>query len=105
MADEAPKSALELAMERLRQRDAESGAGALHLTEDQKAEIAEVRRVYAARIAEREIMHRAKLASVWDPAERQALDEEFRRDLRRLNEERDAKIERVRQSGGGAPAS
>ena len=37
--DDTPKSALEIAMARLRQKDAESGEQATPLTEDQKARI------------------------------------------------------------------
>jgi hypothetical protein len=97
MSDEAPKSAYEVAMARLRQKDADAGVEERHVTEEQKAEIAEVRRVYAARVAEREIMHTAAVAGVWDPGERQPIEEQFRRDVQKLHEERDAKIERLRQ--------
>ena len=51
MADhEKPRSAVEIAMERLRQRDAESGAESAPdraLSDEQKAAIAEARSVYA----------------------------------------------------------
>ena len=50
--DEAPKSALELAMERLKKKDAEQGIGERSLTGDQKNEIAEVRKAYSARLAQ-----------------------------------------------------
>jgi hypothetical protein len=43
MSDEAPKSAYELAMARLKQKDAEAGTADTPLTEAQRAEIAEVR--------------------------------------------------------------
>lgn len=97
MSDEAPKSAYELAMARLRQKDAEAGVEERHVTDAQKTEIAEVRRVYAARVAEREIMHKASTAGIWDPAERQPLEDQFRHDVQKLNDERDTKIERLRQ--------
>jgi hypothetical protein len=45
MTDNAPKSALELAMERLRQKDKESNATERPLTDEQKAAIAEVRQM------------------------------------------------------------
>ena len=41
--DDEPKSAYELAMERLRKKDAESGAESRPLTDEQRAAIAEVR--------------------------------------------------------------
>jgi hypothetical protein len=60
MQDDAPKSAYEVAMARLRQKDQEAGAVEAPLTEAQKAAIAEVRQVYAARRAQAEIMHKAR---------------------------------------------
>src|SRR5437588_4118321 len=55
-----PKTAFELAMERLKKQDAESGAVQHKLTEAQKTAIAEARSVYEARVAERQILHRQK---------------------------------------------
>ena len=52
----APKTAYELAMERLRQKDAEAGIVQESLTDEQKGEIAEVRRVAEARTAELKIL-------------------------------------------------
>jgi hypothetical protein len=94
--DDAPKSAVELAMERLRKKDAEAGAADRALTDDQKAEIADIRTVYGAKIAQEEIMFKAKLQALFDPEERQKLDDNYRRDLQRLNDERDSKIAKVR---------
>ncbi|HYU80652.1 MAG TPA: hypothetical protein VEK56_16800 [Vicinamibacterales bacterium] len=96
MTDEAPKSALELAMERLKRQDAESGIVEQRLSDEQKREIAEIRKVYAAKIAQEEILHRSKLATTWEPEERMKLEEGYRRDVQRLNEDRDRKIEKVR---------
>ncbi len=98
MSDEAPKSALELAMERLRQKDAAEGIVELTLNDEQREEIAEIKRVYSAKIAQEEILYKSKLATVWEPDERQKIDDGYRRDLQRLNEERDAKIEKVRHA-------
>ena len=94
--DDAPKSAYELAMERLRKKDAESGVEELLLTEEQRAEIAEIKRVYSAKIAEAEILHTSKLATTWEPDERQKLEHGHRRDVERLREEQERKLERVR---------
>ena len=96
MSDEAPKSAYELAMERLRKKDAESGVSELLLTEDQRAEIAEIRRVYSAKLAEAEILHKSQLMTTWEPEERQKLEQGHRRDLERLRDEQERKLERVR---------
>jgi hypothetical protein len=96
MSDDTPKSAIELAMERFRRQDAEDGDLQV-LTDAQKADIAEVRRVYAARLAQAEILHTSALASLWEPEARQKADAEYRRDTERLAEERDRKIEAIRK--------
>jgi hypothetical protein len=94
-----PKSALEIVMERLRQKDAEAGVEEIPLTDDQREAIAEARRVYDARVAERRIMHKSALATVFDPAEREELDRQLRRDLERFESDRDARIRRIREGG------
>jgi len=97
MSDDAPKSAYELAMERLRKKDAEAGIDIRPLTDEQKAAIAEIRSFYQAKIAEIEVLHQSKIRAILDPAERDAVDEALRRDRERLASERDAKIEKARQ--------
>ena len=98
MSDE-PRSRLEIVMERLRKKDAEAGVEETALTEQQRAEIAEARSIYEAKVAERRIMHQSALATVFDPAEREQLDELFRRDLERFESDRDARIRRTRTGG------
>jgi hypothetical protein len=95
-ADTPIKSAYELAMERLQKKDAEQGVEQTPLTDEQKAAIAEIRRVYQAKLAELEILHQGKLRSTGDPAEREILDAEYRRDCERLSAERDRKVENAR---------
>ena len=95
--DEAPKSAYELAMARLRQKDREAGIEEKPVSEEQKARIAEVRRTYEAKLAEREILHNGNRAKMRDAAEMEALEEEYRRDRERIASERDRKIEAARQ--------
>lgn len=96
---DAPKSALELVMERLRKKDADAGVEERPLTDAQRAAIAEARSVYEARAAERRIMHRSAVAAIFDPAERQLRDDELRRDLERFESEREAKIRKIREDG------
>jgi hypothetical protein len=96
MPDDAPKSAYELAMERLRRKDAESGVEALLLTEEQREEIAEIKRVYSAKIAQADILHKSKLLSVWEPEERAKLEQGHRRELERFKEEQERKLQAVR---------
>ena len=97
MSDGAPKSAYELAMERLRKKDAEEGVVEQKLTDEQKAAIAEARSIYEARVAERQILHRDKLLTAYDPAERETLEEQYPRDLDRFANDRDAKIRAIRE--------
>ena len=95
--NDTPKSSYELAMERLRKKDAETGAVEQKLTGEQKALIAEARSVYEARVAERQILHREKRLTTFDPAEVEKMDEEYRRDMERFATDRDAKIRRIRE--------
>ena len=96
MSDQSPRSAFEIAMDRLRQKDAQEGVHQQPRTEEQKAAIAEVRSIYDAKLAQAEVMHRSTLAGIPDPAARATLDEEYQRDRQRLQTERDAKIDRIR---------
>ena len=96
MADEAPKTAYELAMERLRKKDADAGVPERSVTDEQRAQIAEVRRVYQARLAEREIAHHGARRNAADPEALAKVDEEYHRERDRLNAERDLKIEKIR---------
>lgn len=99
MADDtSPKSAVELVMERLRQKDADAGIEQLLLTDEQKAAMAEIRSFYGAKIAEQEILHQSALRRTFDPAEREAIEAELRRDRERLTTERDAKLAKIRKT-------
>jgi endonuclease III-like uncharacterized protein len=95
--DDAPKSAIELAMERLRKKDAASGAESKPLTDEQRASIAEVRNFYEAKAAEVEVLHQSTLRRTAEPDARALLEEQYRRDRERLNAERDSKIAKIRQ--------
>jgi hypothetical protein len=95
------KSAYELAMERLRKQDEEAGVEQRPLTDAQKTAIAEVRNFYEAKMAEQDILQQSRLRKTFDPAERDAIEAEFRRDRARLVAERDAKIEKIRSGLAG----
>lgn len=97
MSDDTPKSALELAMERLKKQDADAGVVEHKLTDAQKAAIAEARSVYEARVAERQILHREKQLTTYDPQQVETMEQEYRRDLERFASDRDGKIARIRQ--------
>ena len=96
---DAPKSAFDLVMERLRKKDAEAGVSETPLTDEQRKAIAEARSVYEARVAERKIMHTSAIRTTFDPAERQALDDGLRRDLERFEAERESKVRKIREGG------
>ncbi|HYT76704.1 MAG TPA: hypothetical protein VEL79_18245 [Vicinamibacterales bacterium] len=91
-----PKSAFELAMERLKKQDAESGAVEHKLSDAQKAAIAEARSVYEARLAELQILQRQKQLTTFEPPEVEKMEQEYRRDLDRIATDRDAKIRKIR---------
>jgi hypothetical protein len=102
MSDEAPKSAYELAMARLRKKDADDGTAEAPLTEAQRSAIAEVRQLYAARRAQAEIMLDAARATAHDVETLARLNEEFRRDTDRMGRELEERIAAIRR-GESAP--
>jgi len=90
------KSAYELAMERL-----EKASPSIALTDDQKKEIAEVDSVYRAKIAEKEVflkgqIHKAQIARNLE--EMQSLEKQLASEIRRLQEEGEARKEKLRAS-------
>jgi hypothetical protein len=96
------KTAYELAMEKLRQKDAERGESATRLTESQKQEIAEIRKVCGARRAEREILHKSELRKARARGDAEALarmEEDYRRELQKMDEDLEAKVAAVRSRG------
>ena len=95
--DDAPKSALELAMARLKKQDAAQGVSERFLTDDQKQEIAEVRKTYGAKLAQEEILFKSKTRVYIEPETRREIEEHYRRDVERLTHERDRKIEKIRE--------
>ncbi len=94
---EGLKSRLELAMERLRRQDAETGVEERTLTDDQRAAIAQIRGFYEAKLAEIDVLHQGKLKIAWDPEARALLEDAYRHDRERFTSERDNKIEKVRR--------
>ena len=93
------KSAYELAMERL-----EKSSPSISLTDEQKKEIAEVDSVYRAKIAEKELflkdqIREAQAAGKLDEVESQ--EKQLSLEIRRLQEECEAKKEKLRASFAG----
>ena len=106
--DKQPKSAYEITLEKLKERDRERGeSGPGPLSDEQKKAIADIRSRCDARLAEREILHRSERAAFLDDQEAlERRDQEYADERRRLASLRDAEIEAVRQKSpaGGKPA-
>jgi hypothetical protein len=94
--EEEPKTAYELILERLKQKDRAEGVTERALSDGQKAKIAELRKVYEAKLAEREILHQADRRKAGDPEALEQLEEDYRRDRERTLSERDRKIDEIR---------
>ena len=100
MAEDKPiKSSFELAMERLRKKDADEGVESRPVTDAQKAAIAEVRNFYEAKMAEQQVLYQSALRTTADPEARATLEQQYRRDRERFTSERDSKIEKIRRDG------
>jgi hypothetical protein len=97
MSNDAPKSAYETAMERLRQKDKEASAEERPLTDAQKAAVAEARQLHKAKSAELEILHQAALRRAGTREEIDQLNDNLRRDNERLASDRDRKIAEIRK--------
>jgi hypothetical protein len=69
------------------------------ITDEQKTAIAEARSVHASKVAELEIMHRSKMAGIFDPAERARVEDDYRRELHRLNDNLETKVQKMRATG------
>jgi hypothetical protein len=102
MPSDGPKSAYELAMERLRQKDREGGEAERPLTDEQKAAIAEVRKLYESKMAEREILHADALKKARSYEEIEKLNQERTQDQGQLARDRDRKIAEIRNRKPGA---
>jgi hypothetical protein len=92
--DDAPKSAFEIAMEKLR---SQGGFEEKKLTDGQKAEIADVRSRYRARIAQLEIESESKLAQATSLEELETQKAEVAKEKQRLNREMEEKVENIRE--------
>jgi hypothetical protein len=98
MSADAPKSALELALERLRRQDRDAGIAERPLNEEQRARIAEIRKIYEAKLAELTILHRSSLARAADPEAAERLEQQYHSERERLAAERERKVEDARSA-------
>jgi hypothetical protein len=92
------KSAYELAMERLQKQSPSTP-----LTEEQKAQIAEIDSLYRSKIAEKELLLKEQIRreeQAGASSEVEQLKQQLSSELRRLQEECDQKKENVRTRKG-----
>ncbi|HEV8241036.1 MAG TPA: hypothetical protein VGS57_16840 [Thermoanaerobaculia bacterium] len=96
--DKAPKikSAYELALERMAGQGIEPPREEA-LSPELRQRVAELRQKTEAKLAELEILHKDALRKSQDFAAREKAEEEYRRERRRLEEDRDRQIEKLRR--------
>jgi hypothetical protein len=90
------KSAYELALERMEKQGIERPREET-FGDDLREKIAEARRKAEAKLAELEILHKNRLKTVYDAAKRQEEEEEYVRERRRIEDERERKVEELRK--------
>jgi hypothetical protein len=98
LSEEEPKSALEIVMEKLRAKDSSTSTP---LTQEQKAEIAEIKNRYRAKIAELEIRHQdlmKKAMARGSVEETEKLAQEMAREKERLYREEENALQKVRNA-------
>jgi hypothetical protein len=100
---DAPKSAWEIALEKLQKQDRERGeAGPAALSDDQKKAVADVRARFQAKLAELEILHAgSRRKAAGDPEALEKAEEEYHRERRRIEGQRDQAITAARGGGSG----
>jgi hypothetical protein len=89
------KSAYELALERLERQGIERPREET-FNDEMRQKIADARRKAEAKLAELEILHNNRLKTIIDPAKRQEEDEEYVRERRRIEDERERRIAELR---------
>ena len=90
------KSAYELALERLASQGIEPPREEA-LAPEVREKVAEARRRTEAKVAELEILHRDALRKNPDPVAREKAEEEYRRERRRLEEEGERQVDKLRR--------
>lgn len=90
------KSAYELALERLEKQGIERPREET-FGDDLREKIAEARRKAEAKLAELEILHNNRLKTIHDPAKRQEEEEDYVRERRRIEDERERKVAELRK--------
>lgn len=89
------KSAYELALERLEKQGIERPREET-FSDELREKIGDARRKAEAKLAELEILHDNRLKTIFDPAKRQGEEEEYVRERRRIEDERERRIAELR---------
>jgi len=97
--DQKPKTAYELAMERLRAQDEAAGvAGPKTLSPEQKERIARLRREAKAKLAEIEIFRNKAITEAGgDPAKLEETEEKYRIDRERIESRLETAVRKVKE--------
>ncbi|MEM1182221.1 MAG: hypothetical protein AAGM22_27985 [Acidobacteriota bacterium] len=90
------KSAYELALERMEQQGIERPDQG-SLTDEDRAEMADIRQRAEAKLAQLHIMHTERLAKLSSFGEREHEEKEYRIERRRIEDGRESKLEAIRQ--------
>lgn len=95
--DRAPgiKSAYELALERMERQGIERPREDA-VSDEVRREIDEARRRAEAKLAELDILHRDRTRKLPNPAAREEEEKEYRAERRRIEEERDRRVAKLR---------
>ena len=102
MTNQSPKSAYELAMEKLEAQDQVTGEASAELSPEQIQAISNARQDYEAKLAECKILHQSQMVSTFDPAAREEMEARSRRSLSHFEADRDKKIDKIRQGNGAS---
>jgi len=100
------KSAYDLALERLERQGIERPREEA-FSDEVRREMAEVRSRAEAKVAELQILHRDRLKRLYEPEAREQEEEGYRRERRRIEDDRDRKLDALRRreaGGAGEPA-
>jgi len=89
------KSAYELALERLESQGIERPRQD-SMSEETRQRLNDVRQQATAKLAELEILHLNRLKTLYDPEKRREEEEEYVRERRRIESDRDRKVEKLR---------
>src|SRR4029079_9323402 len=96
--DKKLKSAYELALERMAERGIEPPREEA-LTDETRRQVGEVRQKAEAKLAELEILHKDSLRKAHDLAARDKAEEDYQHERRRIEEDRERQVARLRGPG------